>query len=73
MPTPLTAANRTLPSASMARLATGCAGTDGRRCRLVVAGKDCFVSIKWVDYIEITAARPAETAREIALRRIGRL
>ncbi len=44
----------------------------GGPCRLVVAGNDCFDSIKWVDHIEITVDQPAETAREIALRRIGR-
>ncbi len=45
----------------------------GGPCRLVVPGKDCFISVKWVDHIEVTAAPPAETAREIALRRIGKL
>ena len=45
----------------------------GGPCRLVVSGKDCFVSVKWVDHIEVTVEQPAETAREIALRRIGRL
>ncbi len=45
----------------------------GGPCRLVVAGKDCFVSVKWVDHIEVTVEQPVETAREIALRRIGRL
>jgi DMSO/TMAO reductase YedYZ molybdopterin-dependent catalytic subunit len=42
----------------------------GAPCRLVVAGKECYSSIKWLERIDITAERPADTAREIALRRI---
>ena len=45
----------------------------GGPCRLVVPGTDCFASIKWLDHMEVTAERPAETAREIALTRIGKL
>ncbi len=43
----------------------------GAPCRLVVAGKDCYFSVKWLERVEVTSGRPADTAREIALRRIG--
>ncbi len=43
----------------------------GGPCRLVIVGKECFYSIKWVDNIEVTATRPTDTAKEIALKRIG--
>ncbi len=43
----------------------------GGPCRLVIVGKECFYSIKWVDNIEVTATRPVDTAKEIALKRIG--
>ena len=45
----------------------------GGPCRLVIAGQDCFDSVKWVDHIEVTVDQPVETAREISLRRIGKL
>jgi len=40
--------------------------------RLVVPGADCFTSIKWLDRIELRAEPGANTAREIALGRLGR-
>lgn len=43
----------------------------GAPCQLVVAGKECYSSIKWLERIEVTAERPADTAQDIALRRIG--
>ncbi len=43
----------------------------GAPCRLVVAGKECYCSVKRLERIEVTSDRPATTAREIALRRIG--
>ncbi len=45
----------------------------GGPCRLVDPGKDCYTSIKWLDHVEVTEARPAETARVIALTRIGKM
>ncbi len=45
----------------------------GGPCRLVGAGEDCWFSIKWLEHIEVTADRPVETAREIALRAVGQL
>ena len=44
----------------------------GGPCRLVAEGKECFYSIKWVDHIQVTASRPIDTARQIALNRIGK-
>lgn len=44
----------------------------GGPCRLVVPGRECFTSIKWVDQIQVSAAQPPDSAREIALARIGR-
>ena len=43
----------------------------GAPCRLVVAGKECYFSVKWLERIEVTSDRPMDTAREIARRRIG--
>ena len=45
----------------------------GGPCRLVVPGADCYTSIKWLDHVEVTEVQPVETAREIALGRIGQL
>ncbi len=45
----------------------------GGPCRLVDPVKDCYTSIKWLDHVEVTEARPAETARVIALTRIGKM
>ena len=44
----------------------------GGPCRLVAEGKECFDSIKWVDHIQVTASRPVDTAKQIALSRIGK-
>jgi len=41
----------------------------GGPCRLVIAGSACYASVKWVDHICLTAARPEETAPHIAARR----
>ena len=43
----------------------------GAPCRLVVAGKESYFSVKWLQRIEVTSDRPADTAREIAPRRPG--
>jgi DMSO/TMAO reductase YedYZ molybdopterin-dependent catalytic subunit len=43
----------------------------GGPCRLVVSGKPCFTSVKWVDRLTALADRPQETAEEIALKRIA--
>jgi DMSO/TMAO reductase YedYZ molybdopterin-dependent catalytic subunit len=45
----------------------------GGPCRLVGAGQDCWFNIKWLEHMEVTADRPAETAREIALTAVGQL
>ncbi len=45
----------------------------GGPCRLVIAEQDCFDSVKWVDHIEVSIEEPEGTAREISLRRIGKL
>ncbi len=45
----------------------------GGPCRLIVAGKECYFSVKWVDHIEVLSSRPLDTGRDIALTRIGRL
>ena len=42
----------------------------GGPCRLVIPGKDCYFSIKWLDQMEVTSTRPVDTARDIALGRI---
>ena len=43
----------------------------GGPARLVPTGDgDCWESVKWVDVIELTAERPDDTAREIALGRV---
>lgn len=44
----------------------------GGPCRLVAAGKECYFSVKWLDLIEVTAKRPEDTGKAIALARIGR-
>lgn len=44
----------------------------GGPMRILVPGGACFTSIKWLDRIELTAAPAEDTARHIALRRIGR-
>lgn len=44
----------------------------GGPCRLIVPGKACYSSVKWVDWIDISSERPGDTAPAIALERIGR-
>ncbi len=44
----------------------------GGPMRIFVPGGVCFTSIKWLDRIEVTMAPEEDTARHIALRRIGR-
>jgi len=41
----------------------------GRPCRLVLAGRECFTSIKWVDRIELTRA-PVQSSEAIARERL---
>ncbi|MCL6562829.1 MAG: molybdopterin-dependent oxidoreductase [Firmicutes bacterium] len=41
--------------------------------RLVAPGRECFFSVKAVDRITVVATRSGETARRLALARIGRL
>lgn len=41
----------------------------GGPCRLVLPGRECFTSIKWVDRIELTAA-PKSSGEKIALARL---
>jgi len=43
----------------------------GGPARLVLAGADCFTSIKWLDRIELRADRGPNVARAVALRRLG--
>lgn len=38
----------------------------GGPCRLVAAGKHCYYNVKWVDRIELTAAEPPDSGRQIA-------
>lgn len=44
----------------------------GGPMRILVPGGACFTSIKWLDRIELTAGPAEDSARRIALRRIGR-
>ncbi|GBD11803.1 Protein-methionine-sulfoxide reductase catalytic subunit MsrP [bacterium HR23] len=44
----------------------------GGPCRLVVPGKACYTSVKWVDRLWLVADRPNEIGKAIALFRIGR-
>ena len=43
----------------------------GGPMRILVPGGACFTSIKWLDRIELTAEPAEDSARHIALRRIG--
>jgi len=43
----------------------------GGPVRLVIPGADCYTSIKWVEHISVTDEPGDDTARDIALRRIG--
>jgi len=45
---------------------------DGGPFRLVVLGGPCYHAVKRVERIELTAAPPEDSARRIALARIGR-
>jgi DMSO/TMAO reductase YedYZ molybdopterin-dependent catalytic subunit len=45
----------------------------GGPMRLLVRGGQCFTSIKWLESVELTTEDTGGTAREIALRRIGKL
>jgi DMSO/TMAO reductase YedYZ molybdopterin-dependent catalytic subunit len=45
----------------------------GGPLRLVFEGHDCYESVKWVDRIEVLMKPPEDTARNIALSRIGLL
>ncbi|MBI4218908.1 MAG: molybdopterin-dependent oxidoreductase [Chloroflexi bacterium] len=44
----------------------------GGPCRLIVPGKPCHHSIKWIDQIRVTAGPVAVTGPDIANARIGR-
>ncbi|MGE0227738.1 MAG: molybdopterin-dependent oxidoreductase [Dehalococcoidia bacterium] len=44
----------------------------GGPMRILVPGGACFTSIKWLDRIELTAGPADDSARRIALQRIGR-
>jgi len=46
--------------------------THGGPMRLLVRGGECFTSIKWLERVEVTTEDAGGTAREVALRRIGR-
>jgi DMSO/TMAO reductase YedYZ molybdopterin-dependent catalytic subunit len=46
--------------------------THGGLIRLLVRGGACFTSIKWLERVEVTMDDAGGTAREIAMRRIGR-
>ena len=46
-------------------------GPHGGPARLVVPGGECFTSIKWTDHIEVVAAPRENSARRIALDRLG--
>lgn len=64
----------TEPEPAAALLATRLNGATlpeahGGPCRLVLAEGACYTSIKWVDYIRLTAERPEETAQQIAAQR----
>jgi len=43
----------------------------GGPVRLIIPGADCYTSIKWVEHISVTDEPGDDTARDIALRRIG--
>jgi DMSO/TMAO reductase YedYZ molybdopterin-dependent catalytic subunit len=43
----------------------------GGRVRLVVPGGECFMSIKWLDHLELRAEPGANTAKTIALGRLS--
>lgn len=43
----------------------------GGPVRLVVPGGACFTSVKWLDHLEVRAAPAPDTARQIALDRLG--
>lgn len=45
----------------------------GAPVRLLVPGGECFTSVKWLARIEVRSEPAANTASEIALRRIGRV
>lgn len=47
------------------------AGAHGGPARLVVPGGECFTSIKWTDHIEVRAEPGDNSARRIALDRLG--
>ena len=44
----------------------------GGPVRLVVPGGVCYTSLKWLDRLDVRAEPAADSARSIALRRIGR-
>lgn len=46
-------------------------GAHGGPARLVVPGGECFTSIKWTDHIEVCAGPGDNSARRIALDRLG--
>lgn len=43
----------------------------GGPARLVLPGGECFTSVKWVSHIDLRAAPAENSARTIAMRRIG--
>ncbi|MXZ62314.1 MAG: molybdopterin-dependent oxidoreductase [Chloroflexi bacterium] len=47
------------------------AGPHGGPARLVVPGGECFTSIKWTDHIEVRSEPGDNSARRIALDRLG--
>jgi DMSO/TMAO reductase YedYZ molybdopterin-dependent catalytic subunit len=66
-----------LPAARRAILAYGLRGrplepTHGGPLRLVVPGRECFTSIKWLDRLQLRAEPGPDTARAIATRRLAK-
>ncbi|MGH2350075.1 MAG: molybdopterin-dependent oxidoreductase, partial [Chloroflexota bacterium] len=43
----------------------------GGPVRLVVPGRECFTSVKWLDHLEVRDTPGAETGRAIALARLS--
>ena len=46
-------------------------GAHGGPARLVVPGGECFTSIKWIDHIEVVSEPRENSARRVALDRLG--
>jgi DMSO/TMAO reductase YedYZ molybdopterin-dependent catalytic subunit len=66
-----------LPEARRAFLAYGLGGQPlapghGGPLRLVVPGRECFTSVKWLDRLQLQAEPGPDTARAIATRRLAK-